>query len=292
MSQLRKRTCGVHDGGFHADEVTACALLVVFGRIDREGIFRTRDPGLLASCEFVCDVGGIYDPSTRHFDHHQPSYQGSLSSAGMILLYLKDFHYISSALFHYLKRNLIDGVDQIDNGLYTPPLGIATFSQIISSFLPISHDATRSEMETAFHKALHFTIEYLQRMVERHLYLEKCEVLVKKAMESGGEVLYFDQSIPWIDAFFNLDGENHPALFVLMPAENGHWKLRGIPPTDVRRMEVRKPLPAHWAGLADSQLAQATGIPGAIFCHKGLFVSFWKSRQDALAALGQVLGRK
>ena len=58
-----KRSVGTHDGSFHADEVTACALLLTFGLIDRDKIVRSRDPKILDECEYVCDVGGIYDPS-------------------------------------------------------------------------------------------------------------------------------------------------------------------------------------------------------------------------------------
>lgn len=60
---LVPRSFGTHDGSFHADEVTACSLLLLFDLIDREKIKRTRDPEELARCDYVCDVGGIYDPN-------------------------------------------------------------------------------------------------------------------------------------------------------------------------------------------------------------------------------------
>ncbi len=56
-----QRSCGVHNGEFHADEVTACALLIHFDLIDTDKIIRTRDLEHLKSCDFVCDVGGEYD---------------------------------------------------------------------------------------------------------------------------------------------------------------------------------------------------------------------------------------
>ncbi len=49
---------GTHDGAFHADEVTACALLVLFDLVDQDKIIRSRDPLVLERCYFVCDVGG------------------------------------------------------------------------------------------------------------------------------------------------------------------------------------------------------------------------------------------
>src|SRR5271170_2959520 len=89
------RSFGAHDGTFHADEVTACALLLLFNLIDADKIVRTRELERLEQCEYVCDVGGIYDPAKKLFDHHQVGYQGSLSSAGMILLHLKASHLIN-----------------------------------------------------------------------------------------------------------------------------------------------------------------------------------------------------
>jgi len=63
-----------------------------------------------------------------------------------------------------------------------------------------------------------------------------------------------------------------------------HWKLRGIPPSLDDRMRVRSPLPEKWAGLMGDDLKKATGISGAIFCHKGRFISVWETREDALKA--------
>ena len=42
-----KRSFGTHNGSFHADEVTACALLLLMGFIDRDKIFRTREKDVL-----------------------------------------------------------------------------------------------------------------------------------------------------------------------------------------------------------------------------------------------------
>lgn len=56
--QKKLRSCGVHDGTFHADEITACALLMLFDLIDEDKIIRTRDLDVLSTCEYVCDVGG------------------------------------------------------------------------------------------------------------------------------------------------------------------------------------------------------------------------------------------
>lgn len=287
MNKIR-RSVGTHDGSFHADEVTACALLVLFDLVDREKIFRTRDREKLAACEYVCDVGGVYNPDLKRFDHHQSDYQGELSSAGMVWCYLKTSGVVDERLYEYFNRTLIAGVDAIDNGLMPQEEMFCTFSQIVSHFVPPEYDAPSSVQEEAFFDAFDFVLDYLKRSKARYDYSLSCREKVAESMRHSGAYLDFAEAMPWMDSFFDLGGEEHPALFVIMPS-NGHWKLRGIPPTLQERMKVRVPLPQEWAGLFEEELKRVSGIPGAIFCHKGRFISVWETKEDALKALKQIV---
>ena len=282
------RSFGTHDGTFHADEVTACALLLLFDLIDSDKVIRTRDALLLETCEYVCDVGGIYDPSRKLFDHHQAEYQGTLSSAGMVLLYLKQIHLIDEHEYDFFNNSLILGVDAHDNGKDLQTLGICTYSHVVSNFTPISYDVNPSAQDAAFFETLSFARGHLTRMWQRHQYTQSCRQTVSEVMSFSGECLMFDKAIPWLEIFFELDGFHHPAKFVIMPSGR-HWKLRGIPPSVEEKMKVRFPLPQEWAGLSEGDLKLVTGIPGAIFCHKGRFISVWETRLDAIAALRQTL---
>lgn len=283
------RSFGTHDGTFHADEVTACALLLLCDQIDEVQIFRTRDPEVLKQCEFVCDVGGVYAPEQKLFDHHQADYQGSLSSAGMILSYLKESGLITEGEYKLLHYTLVMGVDAHDNGKAPQMPGYCSFSNIVSNFAPIVYDAGSDEQNVAFLEAVHFVVGHLKRSLERYRYIHSCRQAVDECMRRDRECLMFDKGMPWVESFFELGGEMHPALFVIMPSGK-HWKLRGIPPTYEERMKVRVPLPAAWAGLLDDDLRKVSGIPGAIFCHKERFISVWETREDALKALKVVLG--
>ncbi len=284
MNPIIPRSLGTHNGTFHADEVTACALLLLFNLIDEDKIIRTRDPILLSSCEFVCDVGGTYDPEKKLFDHHQHEYTGDLSSAGMVLLYLKQSETLDQHLYDFFNSSLIIGVDLHDNGRDMPVIGRCTYSLVISNFTPIYHTVKPEEQDIAFFEALHFAFSHLKRLWKRYQYMHSCRDIVKQAMLEKKEYLLFNQSIPWMDAFFELDGLNHPAKFVIMPSGN-QWKLRGIPPSLDKKMTVRLPLPQEWAGLLENELKQASGIPGAVFCHKGRFISVWDTYEDAFKAL-------
>ena len=283
-----EKSCGTHDGSFHADEVTACALLLLFHLIEKDKIVRSRNPQVLAACEYVCDVGGIYDADAKYFDHHQADYQGLLSSAGMVLQYLKTKGFLSPQEYLFFNNMLVIGVDAHDNGRDPPPLGHASFSHVISTFNPIQHNASREEQNAAFWHALDFVLGYLKRMRERFAYTESCRESVARSMAEGKDCLLFDENIPWLELFFELNGVDHPALFVIMPSGT-QWKLRGIPPSYQQKMQVRLPQPQEWAGLLEEDLKQVSGIPGAVFCHKGRFISVWNTRQDALQALKMIL---
>lgn len=285
---MLKRSVGTHDGSFHADEVTACALLLLFNLIDKDKIVRTRDPQKLFECEFVCDVGGIYDPKHKRFDHHQSEYVGELSSAGMIWLYLKNEGVADRSTYDYFNRALIWGVDAVDNGKANLEEVSCTFSQVITNFVPALYDAPVATQNKAFFEALDFVLGHLQRLLARYEYILSCREKVAASMKKQDKFLYFDEAMPWMESFFEMGGETHPALFVIMPS-GGHWKLRGIPPTLHERMKVRVPFPKEWAGLLEEDLKRITGIPGAIFCHKGRFISVWETKEDVFKALEKIL---
>ncbi len=282
------RSFGTHDGTFHADEVSACALLLVFNLIDRDKIHRTRDESELAQMEYVCDVGGIYDTAIKRFDHHQNEYEGNLASAGMIWQYLKDQGIVDTHLYEYVNHLIIIGIDAHDNGIVLQEDGVCTFSHVIANFVPIGEEATTENLNQAFFEALKFVTGHFTRLFDRYHYIEQCKDKVAKAMEGESRALIFDESMPWQENFFALGGEEHPALFVVMPSQE-HWKLRGIPPNEIDKMAVRQPLPNEWAGLRDEELSEVSGIEGGIFCHKGRFISVWKTKEAAMKALNKVL---
>ncbi|HSX03249.1 MAG TPA: MYG1 family protein [Rhabdochlamydiaceae bacterium] len=288
MQKMISRSFGTHDGSFHADEVTACALLLVFNLIDRSKIIRTRDPEKLAECEYVCDVGGEYEPKKKRFDHHQVEYQGDLSSAGMIWLDLLRRGIIDEQAYNYVNRSMMMGIDAHDNGRAVLQEGVATFSHIIANFVPPAYDSPPEVTTAAFMSAVDFVTGHLQRLLERYEYIKCCREKVAAEMASKKKYLLFEEAMPWQENFFELGGESHPALFVIMPSQN-QWKLRGIPPDLEHRMQVRLPLPEAWAGLRDEKLQEVSGIKGAVFCHKGRFISVWKTKEDVFKALEKIL---
>ncbi len=132
---------GTHDGIFHCDEVLACYLLKLLPQYKNANIIRTRDENILKDCDIVVDVGGVYDPSTHRYDHHQRSFGQTLSSllpnkqstiklssAGLIFAHFG--HQIIANLLNWDKNddktdvvfdkvyeNFVQEIDAIDNGI-------------------------------------------------------------------------------------------------------------------------------------------------------------------------------
>ncbi|MFZ4772622.1 MAG: MYG1 family protein [Chlamydiia bacterium] len=281
---LKEKHQGVvtHDGPFHADEIIACAQLVYVGLIQKTEIHRSRDPEVIGRFQFVVDVGGLYDESQFHFDHHQSSYKGELSAAGMVAKFLLNQGFYDEASYQFLKKALVDHVDAFDNGRVSKEvLNTPTFSHVVENFVPILEQATHEEMDKAFFAAFDFAYGHLQRLMERYKYRQRCKEVIRRIMEESQEVLIFADQMPWLENFFELGGVDHPGLYIVMPVPNG-WKLRVIPKTYEERMGARKDLPASWGGLIDAEFEKVSGIKGAKFCHKGLFIAIFATKEGAV----------
>ena len=85
MNTKEKIIVGPHSGIFHQNDVVAVALIsILHGRNVK--VIRTHDPLLLATCDYVVDVGG------GEFDHDMPGGNGVREGA------IPSSHYASAGL--------------------------------------------------------------------------------------------------------------------------------------------------------------------------------------------------
>ena len=61
---------GTHSEHFHCDEVLATTMLQYTKEFANAIIIRTRNEDVLKQLDIICDVGSIFDPAARRFDHH------------------------------------------------------------------------------------------------------------------------------------------------------------------------------------------------------------------------------
>jgi uncharacterized UPF0160 family protein len=276
-----------HSGPFHADDVLAWALV---GRyVDATAtLVRTREKDVLAGADIVFDVGGVFDPDTRRFDHHQADYQGPLSSAGMVLNWLESAQRIDSGLAAAMREQLVDYVDDVDNGRVAPDRGRPCYASMVAALCMTATDHTA--FDDAFLRAADIASAFLEGIEAGFEQKRAAEAVVTRAMEAaqseGRRVIYLDDYYRWKDIYFAHNGVKHPTDYVLFPATDGSWRIVAIPPV-LGSMAQKRPLPQSWAGLSDGALEQVTGVKGAVFCHKNRFIAVFQTRDGALDALSK-----
>lgn len=288
-------TIGTHNGVFHADDVfAAAALALAYGDAK---IVRTRDQKVLESCDIVFDVGGVYDPSTKRFDHHQKDHPDArengvkYSSFGLVWREYGERLAGSAAAAQHVDEALVQAIDAADNGqalsLPNPELDARSFSvsAAISSFNP-GWDSEEG-FDDAFTRAVAFARAILQNVSASAKGREAARLLVEAAIVRAEDprLIVLETFCPWTETVV-LGAPD--ALFVAFPSETGDWRLQAIPPT-LGSFEKRKPLPEEWAGLRGAELAEKTGVRDAIFCHVGRFICGAQSREGVLKLARQAL---
>lgn len=277
--------CATHSGPFHADDVLAWALLRVYYCPDAE-LVRSRSSADWKRCDVVFDVGGVYDPARGRFDHHQQSYQGPLSSAGMILDWLEGEGRVPPAVATALRADVVDYVDAVDNGRRVPDREVPCFARIVEAY---THPPeTLEAFDQAFHQAADFAAGYVRGIQAGVEQIEKARAAVltamREAVEQGRRVLFLDSYHKWKPVYYAHGGAEHPSDYVVFPGMEGTWRIIAIAPCE-DSFDQKRPLPAAWAGLTGSSLEAATGVPGSIFCHKNRFIAVFKTRDAAIEAL-------
>lgn len=274
-----------HSGPFHADDVLAWSMIRLFLDPDAH-LTRTRDPLLIDQADIVFDVGAVFSPEAQRFDHHQNEYSGPLSSAGMVLNWLESSQRVSDGLAAFLRTNIVNYVDDVDNGRHAPTSSMPCYSNLIHSLNALARP--NEDFDTAFIQAGEITKTLLQAMVAQHEALVSATESVLNAMraseERGDNVLDLGEYVKWKDAYFRHGGAEHITEFAIYPNVDGNWALVAIPP-EPNSFDKKVALPDTWSGLRDQDLCDAAGVPDAIFCHKNLFLAIFKTKESTLFAL-------
>jgi len=284
-----------HNGKFHADEVTATAVLQqVFGRENLE-IVRSRDLTVIDSADVVYDVGGIYDPGRRRYDHHQ---NGALkrengltySALGLVWLHYGEVYCDGDTrVAARIDQVLVRGIDARDNGELsvahdgdTPDFGI---SQVIEQLNPILEHG--EDYDEQFYKAVGRIAEILSRLKDKVLIELDTEdaVIAARAQSEDSRYAVMDHQITPPDSLADIEGLEY---LVFPEHTNDTWQVYAIR-TPEDPFTSKRPFPEAWAGLRDDELAQLTGVGDALFCHTKRFLAVAKSRDGALELLAQTL---
>ncbi|GAB1605797.1 UPF0160 protein MYG1, mitochondrial-like isoform X1 [Argonauta hians] len=320
---------GTHNGTFHCDEALACFLLKLLPEYQDSTIVRTRDLEKLAPCDVVVDVGGVYDPATFRFDHHQRSFNESmsslnsnkkwvtkLSSAGLVyyhfgerilqkVLQCEDPKLVTT-IFDKVYEHFIEEIDGIDNGVNQteekPKYKISSHLSSRVSHLNPAWNSTDTNEEDQFKKAMELVGgEFLERVTfYKDSWLParqivKQAVLDRHQVDKSGEVMLLKNGgCPWKDHLLSLEQElviSPTIKYVLYTDQSGSWRIMCVP-VELGSFTNRLSLPKEWRGLRDKELSDVSGIEDCTFTHAGGFIGGNKTYDGVVLMAQAALAQK
>jgi uncharacterized UPF0160 family protein len=307
-----------HSGKFHADDAWAVAVLNILH--PNSDIIRTRDSALIDAADFAIDVGGIWDPATGRFDHHQKGFDATrqtgvpYASAGLVwkeygarcVAALAAAHSgqqltddTARQIAYAIDADIVQYLDLSDVGAAKNAPGGYGLSAVVSGFNPNWLDEQRMGYGEAaeayrlsqFRRAMEVLTDIMTNAVNyrvgAQLALE--EVRQAESLEGGRVLLLKNAALPWSAV---VRKEMPKVLFVISHSITEQRYVLHTVGVSPDSFEARADLPEAWAGLRDAELAAVTGVPDARFCHNGLFIaaatSFEGAREMARQALQAV----
>ncbi|MCE6958262.1 MYG1 family protein [Cereibacter sphaeroides] len=286
-----------HSGMFHADEVFAAAILSILHPQAR--LVRTRDRALiekLAPQAITFDVGGAFDADRRIFDHHQtgaPAREDGTpySSAGLVWRqYGMDWlaargvpEEFREAVFGSIDRNVILPIDLVDSGRITmKDLGPGQALSLISIIEDMNPETGAGDgaAERAFREARTIAGTMLDNRASKVLdgLVAERKVIAALQAQWGEPILVLERGMPFRRAIEKAAADH--VLFVVSPRATD-WKVDAVAQVP-GEYALRHDLPEAWAGLEHEALEEASGVGGAIFCHRNRFMACAKTRDGAL----------
>lgn len=311
-----RRRIVTHSGSFHADDVFGVAVLAsVFPAHE---LLRTRDADEIARADFTVDVGGEWDAARGRFDHHQRGFEGTrvrqeggasvpaepYASAGLVwkehgVAYVRQAakamgqalpeptlariaEEIDASLVRYL--DLVDtGAEMVAPGAFGLSSQVAALNSTWFEEQGLDTAAKAQLQMERFREAMGIVQRLLQRLVLRRIGQELAAAKVRGAERLiGGRVLHLAEGgMPWTAIVVQDMPEVRLVLYPESDETGERHVLRTVPASE-GSFESRLDLPAAWAGLRDRELADATGVADAVFCHRNLFIAVARSREGAL----------
>jgi uncharacterized UPF0160 family protein len=312
-----------HSGSHHADDVFG---VTVFAAVfpDHE-LIRTREPEEIARADFAVEVGGVWDPAAGRFDHHQRGFEGArervdeegravraegYASAGLVWreygpAYVRlvaeslgrsvDARQLATIAAE-VDASLVRYLDLVDNGEAQVAPGVYGLSDLLSLLNSdwmeeqgLDAQALAALQLARFREAMGIVRRFLDALVRRRIGqgLAAGKVRAAERLLEGRVLHLAEGGMPWTRVVVE---EMPEVLLVLYPdGQGGRHQLRTVPER-LGSFHARMDLPVAWAGLRDEELAAATGVPDAKFCHRNLFIAVAGSYAGALRLAELALG--
>jgi uncharacterized UPF0160 family protein len=303
----RKRLV-THNGSFHADDLFAAAVLGLY--MDSKGyeyeIVRTRDMEVIKNADYVFDVGGIYDPNTNRFDHHQKGRAGQRENG----IYFSSFGLVwknfglelceqDNKIFELINKKIVLPIDAVDNGqdIYKPIYsGIYPYT---AEVLFLSYSPTWTEDQNLTDQIFKEQVSKIKEILKREIKVAKDDVLGINILEQAyknsenKKIILLEQSLPRYLYQQVLSSYKDPIYLVYKSGHGDSWKVEAIGKGN-GSLESRKPFPKSWCGLMnkDPKAEKIIGLPGIIFTHDSGFLANLDTKENAIKFAEKALNYK
>ena len=289
-----------HNAKFHTDDVFAvAALFLLLGRENCE-VIRTRDEKIIAAGDYVVDVGHSYDPTKNRFDHHQPEGAGArengipYASFGLIWKKFGEKLCGSGLIAENLDNYLVQQVDAIDNGF-------DLFSSSVSGLYPFDVNSLvnqyrltwkeKGNWDEQFMLCVDWAASVLKRTIKMAEDVEEGKKIVLESYERSG-----DKRLVVLEEKYDLgrelvtgvlSGFEEPLYAVLYRSDSDNWQIVAVRKGET--FESRKPLPEAWRAKLNKDLEEASGVKGALFCHRSGFMAVADTKEAVMSLAEKAL---
>jgi len=292
-----KKIIATHSGKYHTDDLFAVATVQILLGHENTEVVRTRDQEEIKRADHVVDVGGIYNPGSNRFDHHQTGGAGrrnnSVPFASFGLVWEKFGQKLTGSAREakVVEEKLVQPIDADDNGysLYTLTKEQTypyTLQVMLSSFRPTSDE------NKSYDEVFQELLPLVRKMLEREIFLAKLYVKaedgVRQVYEKSEDkqMIVFDKHEHY--AGRELIGDilceyAEPVYAIFYKPEDNAWQLLAIT-KGKGTFESRKRLPKGWGGnKTEKELEKLTGFPDVVFIHNNGFMAVTKTKETAVA---------
>lgn len=285
-----------HNGGFHADDVMAYAILkeALARRGESWTLERTRDPEIIQQADIAFDIGFEYDPLKNRYDHHQKGRAGArengilYASAGLVWKHFGRELCSYETVWSNIDRSLISGIDAQDNGqdvikeTYFDDIIFTQLGMYFYHFEPGPfEDSSPEVLLEKFEEASEFARGILVRVLHNFNEYEKAFQEARQVYDSASDktVLVFPKNYQR-PTWKRLSVFSEPIFVIYYTDKNNQWKVEAIPKRP-ESQESRKLAPEAWWGSGPRQMVEVTGVTDATFCHPSGFLFGAESLESA-----------
>jgi uncharacterized UPF0160 family protein len=287
-----------HNGTIHADDLFACAALCLYLKNNGEEykIIRSRDLETIHRADYVFDVGGVYDPAQRRFDHHQKGRAGKRSNG----IYYSSFGLIwkeyglglcsgDHDAWAIIDQEIATPIDAVDNG---QDLVLPKFKNVYPyvaerAFLVYqpSWKEDQNNVDRVFLEQVENIMQLLKREIQVALDNAEGARLIQESYKKSKDkrIVEIGSNFPRYLYQKVLSHYPEPVYVVYKSAHGESWKVEAVSKRDT--MESRLPFPKKWRGVVNEtarmNAKRVTGIEGIIFVHDSGFLANLDSRDHA-----------